>query len=73
MYMQILKKTGWSLPITNWIESDQNLKQTYLNTIKQKDCLENIIISENYNFGKTSVISWMMRSWAQNFDLNINI
>ena len=67
------KKTGWSLPITNWIESDQNLKQTYLNTIKQNDCLENIISSENYNFGKTSVISWMMRSWAQNFDLNINI
>lgn len=67
------KKTGWSLPITNWIESNQNLKQTYLNTIKQNDCLENIISPENYNFGKTRVISWMMRSWAQDFDLNINI
>lgn len=67
------KKTGWSLPIMNWIESNQKLKEKFLKTIKQKDCLANIISTENYNFDKTRVVSWMMRSWAQDFDLNINI
>ena len=61
------------MPIIKWIESNQNLKQTYLNTIKQNDCLKNIISSENYNLGKNRIISWMMRSWAQEYDLNINI
>ena len=64
-------KSGWSVPIMNWVESDSSLKSLYHSTIIKNDCLSKILNSDNYKIPKPKIISWMLRSWAQQNELNL--
>jgi len=66
-------KSGWSLPIMNWLENDNSLKSLFSETINKNDCLKNIISDVNFKFSKPKIISWMMRSWSQEYNLNFNL
>ena len=62
-YILDKSKTGWSLPIMNWLENNKKLKSLFNQTMDKDDCLKKIISEENYKFSKPKIISWMMRSW----------
>lgn len=64
-------KSGWSVPIMNWVENDNSLKSLYDSTIEKNDCLSKILNSDNYKTPKPKIISWMLRSWAQQNELNL--
>ena len=71
-------KTGWSAPIMNWLNTNKSLKDKFNADISRDDGIRDII-SENNFFddpklgedisGKRKVISWMLRSWAQEFNM----
>ncbi len=71
-------KTGWSAPIMNWLQTENSLKNKYYEDINKDDGIKEAILEENflenqgigYAFsGKRKIISWMLRSWAQEFDM----
>ena len=71
-------KTGWSVPIMNWLNSERSLIDKYSNDINKDDGIKNVINKNNfldnhelgYNIsGKRKIVSWMLRSWAQEFDM----
>ena len=70
-YILEKSKTGWSLPIINWIEKEKTINDLYTKTILKDDCLKDIISNENEKYSKPKIISWMMRSWSQEYDINI--
>lgn len=71
-YLINKSKTGWSVPIMFWLILDKKLQKEYIKTINRDDCLANILKKENYLKPKPRIISWMVRSWAQEFNLNLN-
>ena len=71
-YITNKAKTGWSVPITFWLNTSKNLQKTYINTLNSEDCLQSIIKKENYFKPKPRIIAWKMRSWAQQYNLSLN-
>ena len=39
--------------------------------MNKNDCLKNVISQQNQVNKKPRLISWMMRSWAQSYDMTI--
>ena len=77
-YMIDKSKTGWSAPIMNWLNSDNLLKDKFNADIGRDDGIKNVISQNNFFdnphlgediSGKRKVISWMLRSWAQEYDM----
>jgi len=77
-YLLDKSKTGWSAPIMNWLKSDISLRTKFSTDIMKDDGIKNAIIEDNYLdnpkisediSGKRKIISWMLRSWAQEFDM----
>ena len=77
-YILEKSKTGWSAPIMNWLDSYEPLRKKFLNNISKDDGIKEIISENNYldnlkigkEFsGKRKIISWMLRSWAQEFNM----
>ena len=71
-------KTGWSAPIMNWLQNENSLKNKYYEDINKDDGIKEAILEENFLenqeighafSGKRKIISWMLRSWAQEFDM----
>ena len=77
-YMIDKVKTGWSAPIMSWLNSDKLLRNKFNADIGRDDGIKNVLsqnnffdnpnLSENIS-GKRKIISWMLRSWAQEFDM----
>ncbi len=77
-YILKKSKTGWSAPIMSWLKSDNLLNKKFNNDINRDDGMKNIILEENYLdntdlgeslSGKRKIVSWMLRSWSQEFDM----
>ena len=71
-------KTGWSAPIMSWLDSDNLLKNKFNSDVSRDDGIKSALSKNNFvdfpNFskdisGKRKVISWMLRSWAQEYDM----
>ncbi len=71
-YILSKNKTGWSVPITEWLYKSEILKANYSKTISKDDGISSLIASNNYhNNPKRQIITWMMRSWSQQFDMSL--
>ena len=77
-YILNKSKTGWSAPIIHWLKTDQSLRNKFLNDINKEDGIKNVILEDNFSenpelglliSGKRKIVSWMLRSWAQEFDM----
>ena len=76
-YITKKSKTGWTVPIMYWLINNLTLQNKYKSIVARPDGISELISEENYNIdkpkivSKTRIISWMMRSWAQQYKMNI--
>ena len=77
-YILNKSKTGWSAPIMDWLDNDAYLKNKFNNDINKDDGIKSVVSNENFLYnseigeslsGKRKIVSWMLRSWAQEFDM----
>ena len=71
-------KSGWSAPIMDWLNTDVSLNNKFSSDISKDDGIRNALLEDNYidnnNLGKSlsgkrKIVSWMLRSWAQKFEM----
>lgn len=63
-------KTGWSIPITNWLQTSDIVKNKYLETVNADDGIKPILDIQNYSGNiKRAIIVWMMRTWSQQYNM----
>ena len=70
----ILKKpkTGWSVPITIWLNQFNNIKNKYIDICSKEDGISPILSKENYTGNaKKMIITWMLRTWAQQYKMSL--
>ena len=65
------EKTGWTVPLIYWISAHKNLEQLAMQYMKGDDCLKNVVSMKNWDNKKTRVVSWMMRSWAKDYRMQL--
>ena len=65
------QKTGWTVPLMYWLGQDKKLNDWALTYMNQLDCFKSQISMKNWDNKKTRVVSWMMRSWAQNYRMQL--
>ncbi len=71
-YILSKNKTGWSVPITEWLFKSKKLQAKYLETVNKDDGIREILSTENYkNNSKRIIVTWMMRTWAQQFNMSL--
>ena len=71
-YVLEKKKTGWSVPIVYWLKHSKILHDKFKSTIKKSDGIDEIISENNYLVNnKPKVISWMLRSWSQKYNMSL--
>ena len=65
-------KTGWSVPLTKWFMDSETIKNKYLKTVNTQDGIQEILSNQNYS-GKIKqvIVSWMFRSWSQQFNMHL--
>jgi len=69
-YILNKEKTGWSVPITVWLNQFQNIRDKYINTCSKDDGIGEILSNENYTGNpKRMIITWMLRAWAQEYKM----
>lgn len=77
-YILNKSKTGWSSPIMNWLKTEDSLRNKFINEIEKDDGIKEIINKHNYIdditigedlSGKRNIVAWMLRSWAQEFNM----
>lgn len=62
-------KSGWTCPITQWMNEDTGLNN-FLNQIhKKNDCLKNIVNERQSQ--KATVPALILRSWSQKYNMQI--
>lgn len=65
-------KTGWSVPITAWLKEFDSVKKNYIDICSKEDGISQILSKENYyGNSKKMIITWMLRSWAQEFNMSL--
>ena len=65
-------KTGWSVPITNWLQNSNIIKSKYLKTVNADDGIKEIINKQNYSGNiKRAIIAWMIRTWSQQYNMHL--
>jgi asparagine synthase (glutamine-hydrolysing) len=62
-------KTGWTVPLMYWLGTMKELNDWAMSYMLKEDCLRSQISMKNWDNKKTRVVSWMMRSWAQIYDI----
>ena len=62
-------KTGWTVPLIYWLGDMHELNAWAMSYMLKEDCLKSQISMKNWDNKKTRVVSWMMRSWAQIYDM----
>ena len=71
-YILLKQKTGWSVPITSWLQDSDVLKNKYLQTINTEDGIKEILSKNNYKDNeKRIIITWMLITWAQQYKMSI--
>ena len=65
------EKTGWTVPLIYWINDHKNLKELAMDYMNGDDCFKNIISMDNWKNKKTKIVSWMMRSWAKSYRMQL--
>ena len=71
-YVLEKRKTGWSVPIVYWLRHSKILQNKFKSTIKKSDGINEIISKNNYLANdKQTVISWMLRSWSQKYNMSL--
>jgi len=71
-YILSKQKTGWSVPITSWLKDSDVLKNKYIQTINTEDGIKEILSKNNYKDNeKRIIITWMLRTWAQQYKMSI--
>ncbi len=77
-YVLNKSKSGWSAPIMDWLNTDVSLNNKFSSDISKDDGIRNALLEDNYidnnNLGKSlsgkrKIVSWMLRSWAQKFEM----
>ena len=61
-------KTGWTAPVKGWIQDEEVAKNFYQKRIIQKDCLKDIVVRSNETT-KAAIPAWIMREWANKFNM----
>lgn len=64
-------KTGWTVPLMYWLNNNKELQLFMQSYMDKNDCLKNVISQSNQTQKKPRLISWMMRSWAQCYDMSV--
>ena len=64
-------KTGWTVPLMYWLNNNKELQSFMQSYMDKNDCLKNVISQSNQTQKKPRLISWMMRSWAQCYDMSV--
>ena len=65
-------KTGWSVPISVWLNEFDSVKKNYIDICSKEDGISQILSKENYyGNSKKMIITWMLRSWAQEFNMSL--
>ncbi len=64
-------KTGWTVPLMYWLNNNPQLQSFMQSYMDKNDCLKNVISQSNQTQKKPRLISWMMRSWAQCYDMSV--
>ena len=62
-------KTGWTAPVKGWIQNEQVTKDFYQKQINRKDCLQDIVLRNNET-QKSAIPAWIMRDWANKFNMS---
>ena len=71
-YVLEKKKTGWTFPIVYWLRHSKVLYDKFNSTVKKSDGIDEIISENNYLVNdKPKVISWMLRSWSQKYNMSL--
>lgn len=71
-YILTKYKTGWSVPITHWLQTSEKLQKKYLDTINTSDGISEILTKTNYEKNiKKIIITWMFRTWSQQYNMNV--
>ena len=79
-YILSKQKTGWSVPITKWVETQEVLKQKYIIDINSESPIDQILSSENFKIdpkigpilsNKRSIISWSFKTWSSEFKMHL--
>jgi len=65
------EKTGWTVPLIYWISAHKNLENLAMQYMNGDDCLKNVVSMDNWKNKKTRVVSWMMRSWAKDYRMQL--
>ena len=77
-YVLNKSKTGWSAPIMDWLKTNNSLRNKFTSDIKKDDGIKSVLHDLNYInddtigedlSGKRKIVSWMFRSWAQEFNM----
>jgi asparagine synthase (glutamine-hydrolysing) len=64
-------KTGWTVPLMYWLNDNKTLQAFMQSYMERNDCLKTVISQSNQTQKKPRLISWMMRSWAQCYDMRV--
>ena len=70
-YITKKSKTGWTVPITYWLLKNSTLQNKYKSIINKSDGISELLSEDNYKKDKPRIITWMMRSWAQQYEMSI--
>ena len=65
------QKTGWTVPLVYWLNDQKELQNFMASYMNKNDCLKSVISKANQVNKKPRLISWMMRSWAQTYNMTI--
>ena len=64
-------KTGWTVPLIYWISNHKNLETLAMKYMQGNDCLKDTVKMDNWDQKKTKIVSWMMRSWAHYYRMQL--
>ena len=64
-------KTGWSVPLIYWISDHKHLNDLAMQYMTGNDCLKDVVGMDNWDQKKTKVVSWMMRTWAKSYCMQL--
>ena len=60
------------MPITQWLQTSEKLQKKYLDTINTSDGISEILSKTNYEKNiKKIIITWMFRTWSQQYNMNL--
>ena len=64
-------KTGWTVPLIYWFHNHPHLENFAMKYMNGNDCFKNVVSMDNWKQKKTKVVSWMMRSWAHYYRMQL--